>query len=99
VLSVAEVEKLAISMNTGNIIRVYVNLMTFRGNTTEAVILFCYLWFWLVKLNCILCVNSPIQEIHKYKHRDADKSLAQPSSRCILFDGRTFRLMLVVLYL
>jgi hypothetical protein len=93
VLSVAEVEKkLAIRMNTGIVIRVYVNLMTFRDNTTEAVILFCYLWFWFVKLSCILCVNSPIQEIHKYKHRDADKSLAQPSSRCILFDGENISL-------
>jgi len=54
VLSVAEVEKLATRVNTGNIIRVYVNLMTFRGFTTEALILFCYLWFWPVKLSCIV---------------------------------------------
>jgi len=72
VLSVAEVEKLAARMNTGNIIRVHVNLMTFRVYTTEAIILFCYLWFWSVKLSCILCVcvcvNSPIQEFHKYTY-------------------------------
>jgi len=31
--------------------------------------------------------------------RGADKSLARPTSRCILFDGEIFRLMLVLLYI
>jgi len=26
-------------------------------------------------------------DIHQYTYRDADKSLARPTSRCILFDG------------
>jgi hypothetical protein len=56
VLSIAEVEKLATRTNTGGIICVYVNLMTFRGYTTEAIILFCYLWFWFVKLSCFVWV-------------------------------------------
>jgi len=32
-------------------------------------------------------------------YRGADKSLARPTSRCILFDGEKFRLMLVLLYI
>ena len=37
--------------------------------------------------------------IHIYIYQGADKSLARPTSRCILFDGENFRLMLVLLYI
>ena len=32
-------------------------------------------------------------------YRGADKSLARPTSRCILFDGENISLMLVLLYI
>jgi hypothetical protein len=32
-------------------------------------------------------------------YRSADKSLARPTSRCILFDGENISLMLVLLYI
>jgi hypothetical protein len=32
-------------------------------------------------------------------YRGADKSLARPTSRCILFDGENISLMLVLLYM
>jgi hypothetical protein len=34
-----------------------------------------------------------------YDYRGADKSLARPTSRCIFFMVRIFRLMLVLLYI
>jgi len=36
---------------------------------------------------CILAPPLPIYEIFSYIHKGADKSLARPTSRCILFDG------------
>ena len=31
-----------------------------------------------------VCIHT---HTHKHTHRDVDKSLARPTSRCILFDG------------
>jgi len=36
---------------------------------------------------------------HSYKNRGANKSLARPTSRCILFDGENISLMLVLFYI
>jgi hypothetical protein len=40
----------------------------------------------------------PIMIINRI-YRGADKSLAQPTSRCILFDGENISFMLVLLYI
>ena len=40
----------------------------------------------------------PVSGFSNSMYRGADKSLARPTSRCILFD-RIFRLMLVLLYI
>jgi hypothetical protein len=44
-------------------------------------------------------VNQLVTSIANHTYRGADKSLARPISRHILFDLRIFRLMLVFLYI
>jgi len=39
-----------------------------------------------------------VNALREKKYRGADKSLARPTSRCILFGGENIRLMLVLLY-
>jgi hypothetical protein len=49
----------------------------------------------------LLCVKNKVtlRQFLCHTHRGADKSLARPTSRCILFDGENISFMLVLLYM
>ena len=54
-----------------------------------------------MSLELISCLTTPSQQARQYrsryrKYRVADKSLARPTSRCILFDGENISLMLAL---
>ena len=48
--------------------------------------------------SCLLIVRKISRPKNK-QYREADKSLARPTSQCILFDDENISMMLVLLYI
>ena len=52
----------------------------------KIVVIFIYFYMWCAIFCTLYAINNPVRYPELY--RGADKSLARPTSRCILYDGK-----------